>query len=131
MWQFLLGSTWFMAPLYLLAIVYLEGAVYLVRRQWGLLALWACGAIISLLILEYLSSGPSYIRETRPLASLSVMLWIVGVPVAVLTGASFLLVRVRGLAIRQVLVLVTAIVVVFSWPGFALYSVCASGLDCL
>jgi hypothetical protein len=88
-----------MLPFYLLALVYLEGAVYLVARKPKFLVLWASGAIALLLFIEYWYSGPSYARETRPLAYFGVMLWIVGVPVAVLSAASLLLVRARRIAL--------------------------------
>ena len=131
MWQFLLGSVLLMASHYVLALVYLEGAVYFGARKRSFVALWAVGAIGVFLLLLYWSSDPSYARETRPFAFFIVMLWIVAVPVMVLSAVSLLLNRVRRLAMQQVLIVGTAAVAVFFWPLFALYSVCASGLDCL
>lgn len=131
MWQFLLGSVPFMAPFYLLALVYSEGAVYLVSHRPRFLWLWAVGAIGLLLYLEYWSTGPSYVLETRPFAFFLVMLWIVSVPVAVVSATSFLIARVRRHVVQQILILATSAAVVFFWPEFALFSVCTSRLDCL
>jgi hypothetical protein len=120
-----------MAPFYLLGLFYSEGALYFVSRRPRLLALWILGTIGFLLYIEYWSSGPSYAREARPVLSFFVMLWIVSVPVGILSAASLLIRRARRRAVQQMLVLVAVTLVVFFWPLFALHSVCASGLDCL
>jgi len=130
MWQFLLGAVPFMAPFYLLALAYLEGAVYL-SRGLRYLAPWTLAAIAVLLCIEYWFSGSSYVREAHPLLSFLVILWIVSVPVLALSAASLLILRVGRHAARQILILGTVALVVFFWPWFALHSVCASGLDCL
>lgn len=131
MWQILLGSAKFMTPFYVFAIAYAEAAVCVFARRLRLLVLWAAGAIAVLMFLEYWTSGPSYVHETRPLAEFIMFLWIVSVPVALLSAVALLATHAKRVAVQQALIILTATATVFFWPAFALYSVCASGLDCL
>jgi len=118
----------------LIAIVFCEGAVLLlIKRRYAALGLCALATVCLLFALWVWSEAPWQWRVSpeRDVAPYLLGLWLVAVPVAALSASSFALARLRRPLWRHMGALVVSVAAVSFYPFFALYSVCATGLDCL
>ena len=128
-WLRIVLSLW---PLFLGALLYAEFSAYwaarrLVRPRLVVAAL----LFVVLLVLQYWTQPTSYATQTRPLAYFFVVVWVTLVPLVALSIGAHLLARVSHAAIRQVGLFVLAGGVIAALPVFALWSICASGVDCI
>lgn len=121
-----------MYPFWIVALAYAQFALFCSRRR---LVKWlifvAVAVVIGLMVLEDRTAGPSGAKENWPIATLLVGIWVMTVPVAILSGGALAISRLTKELWRQVSLIFLVLLTMFFWPIFALFSVCASGIDCL
>ncbi len=119
-------------PLLAGALVFAEVSLYFAARRWFrvvvLIGVATCG---SLVVLDYALQPPSYAMQVQPVAYFLVILWVIGVPLAILSAAALLLAQVAWPIWRHLGLLLISVGVIAALPLFGLWSMCASGVDCI
>ena len=120
------------SPLLFGALIYAEAVAFCAAQRWRLAQL-SIGLVTfsGLVILQYATQPSSYALQTRPFAYFLVIIWVTFVPVAVLSVGAHLLGRADAPILRHVGLAALAVTVIAALPLFALWSLCASGLDCV
>lgn len=123
----------FTVSIYLLiAIVFSEGAVFFFReRLYAAQTVIALGAVCVLFASWFLLENPWQVLPERKVATTMLGLWIVAVPIAVLSILSFGFSKLQHAFWRHLGVLLSSAAIVHVYPWFVLFSICASGLDCI
>ena len=127
-WRVVL-SLW---PLLVGALVFAEVCLYCAVRRWfRAVVLIGVGTSTLLVVLDYALQPLSYAMQMRPVAYFLVIVWIAGVPLAILSAAALLLAQVNGPIARHLGILAISVVVIAVLPLFGLWSICMSGVDCI
>ena len=117
---------------FLIAIVFCQSSVLLLRdERFAAQSVIALGVACVLFVFWFLLENPWQDFPDRNVASVLLGLWIVTVPIAVLSVLSFGFSRLRHAFWRHLGVRLGSAAVVYLYPWFVLLSVCASGLDCI
>jgi hypothetical protein len=128
-WLSLLLSLW---PLLVGALVFVEVAAYFGSRRFLRLLVFTGIVVFALLaVLDYVTQPTSYAMQTRPIAYFFVVAWTVAVPLTVLSVGAYLLGKLRPKVWRHVGLCLLSVGVIAALPIFALWSICASGVDCV
>ncbi len=119
-------------PLLVGALVFAEVSLFCAARGWFravvLIGVATCGLLV---VLDYALQPLSYAMQMRPVAYFLVIVWIAGVPLAILSAAALLLAQVNAPIARHLGILVISVVVIAVLPLFGLWSICTSGVDCI
>ena len=127
-WRVVL-SLW---PLLVGALVFAEVCLYCAVRKWfRAVVLIGVATCTLLVVLDYALQPLSYAMQMRPVAYFLVIVWIAGLPLAILSAAALLLAQVDAPIARHLGVLVISVVVIAVLPLFGLWSICMSGVDCI
>ena len=116
----------------LIAIVFCEGSVLLLRdRLFAAQAVVALSAVCVLFVSWFFLENPWQVLPERKVAITLLGLWIVAIPIAVLSILSFGFSKLRHAFWRHLGVLLSSAAIAYIYPWFVLLSICASGLDCI
>ena len=128
-WVSLIPSLW---PLLAGALVFVEVAAYFGSRRSLRLLVFTGVVVFGLLaILDYATQPTSYAMQTRPIAYFLVVVWTVAVPLTVLSVGAYLLGKLKPAVWRHLGLCALSVAVIVALPIFALWSICASGVDCI
>jgi len=119
-------------PLLLATLLFVEVSAYCAARKFFRLQ-FSIGAVafVVLLVFQYATQPMSYAMQMRPYAYFFVLAWVAAVPLVVLSLGAALLAKIGSSAWRQVGLTILSLVVIIALPIFALFSICASGVDCI
>jgi len=132
-----MDSIWFSEVLPLLpwlagTLVFVEIAAYFASRGLLRLQVFTSVSVLALLVLlEYAIQPRSYAMQMRPIAYFLVYAWTMAVPLAVLSAGAYLLSKTDAAVWRHIGLLALSVAVIAVLPIFALWSICASGVDCI
>lgn len=116
----------------LLAIFFCEVALLLfLQRRYRAQAVTAVFTVCLLFALWVKVETPWQVFPDRKVASLLLGLWTVAAPVAVLSVLSLGLSKLHQPIWRHLVVFLLGPAVTYFYPWLVLWSVCASGLDCI
>ena len=118
--------------LFVAALVYAEVAVYCVAHKHRVIhAAVAAIVLIAALVLDYTYTPVSWAQENKPVSYFLVNVWLFAAPLVAMSAASLLVAKLDRAIGRHMVIVLLAAALTLVWPIFALYSVCASGVDCI
>jgi hypothetical protein len=119
-------------PVFAVLLLLGEGALHFAGRNRTRAEFILCALVIAgSIAIWYFTQPVTSPRLFRPGAYFLYVAWIMAVPAALLTIVSHALARSRFRLVKHGGVALSAAMLAPAWPIFGLYSICASGLDCI